>query len=135
MTVWLLHLLHLLPGPVPVLAEATRVPHPGGTLVTTVDRDDAYGDKRVGLAAVKALYGGTYASFASGEIAEELAGSPSGTILPFSFDERLDLFVDPGLLVHPEFHFAPARLDRSIALSSDGYLDIAEPRVVQVSAD
>ncbi|GAA4882669.1 class I SAM-dependent methyltransferase [Kitasatospora terrestris] len=38
-TVWL---LHLLPDPLPVLAEAARVLHPGGVLVTTVDKDDAY---------------------------------------------------------------------------------------------
>ncbi|GAA3653631.1 class I SAM-dependent methyltransferase [Streptomyces chitinivorans] len=37
--VWL---LHLLPDPVPVLAEASRVLRPGGTLITTVDKDDAY---------------------------------------------------------------------------------------------
>jgi Ala-tRNA(Pro) deacylase len=92
------------------------------------------GDRRIDLAAVKALYCGTYASFASPENAEELAGSPSGTILPFSFDERLDLFVDPALLLHPEFYFNAARLDRSIALSTEDYRSIAEPRVEQVSA-
>ncbi|MEV8591244.1 YbaK/EbsC family protein [Streptomyces sp. NPDC051180] len=93
------------------------------------------GDRRIDLAAVKALYGGTYVSFASPEIAEELAGSPSGTILPFAFDERLDLFVDPGLLVHEEFYFNAARLDRSLALSAKDYTAIAEPRVERVSTD
>ncbi|MER6069342.1 YbaK/EbsC family protein [Streptomyces sp. NPDC001817] len=93
------------------------------------------GDKRIDLAAVKALYGGTYASFASPDIAEELAGSPSGTILPLSFDERLELIVDPGLLVHPEFYFNAARLDRSLALSTADYRSIAEPRVEPVSLD
>ncbi|MFI9810464.1 YbaK/EbsC family protein [Streptomyces sp. NPDC052301] len=93
------------------------------------------GHKRVDLAAVKALYGGTYASFASPEIAEELAGSASGTILPFSFDERLELFVDPELLVHPEFYFNAARLDRSIALAAEDYRSIAEPRVERVASD
>ncbi|MEU9992664.1 class I SAM-dependent methyltransferase [Streptomyces sp. NPDC048045] len=37
--VWL---LHLLPGPASVLAEAARVLRPGGVLMTTVDKDDAY---------------------------------------------------------------------------------------------
>jgi Ala-tRNA(Pro) deacylase len=91
------------------------------------------GDRRIDLTAVKALYGGTYASFASPDIAEELAGSPSGTILPFSFDERLELFVDPALLVHQEFFFNAARLDRSLALSSQDYQKIADPRVEPVS--
>ncbi|MEU7696890.1 YbaK/EbsC family protein [Streptomyces sp. NPDC015492] len=93
------------------------------------------GDRRIDLNAVKALYGGTYVSFASPEIAEDLAGSPSGTILPFAFDERLDLLVDPALLTHREFWFNAARLDRSIALSSEDYRAIAEPRVERVSTD
>lgn len=37
--VWL---LHLLPRPEPVLAEAARVLRPGGVLITTVDKNDAY---------------------------------------------------------------------------------------------
>ncbi|POX56837.1 hypothetical protein C3489_03355 [Streptomyces sp. Ru71] len=93
------------------------------------------GDKRVDVAAVKALYGGTYASFATPEIAEELAGSASGTILPFSFDERLELIVDPALLTHPEFYFNAARLDRSLALSTESYREIAEPRLEPVAQD
>ncbi|WP_432086568.1 YbaK/EbsC family protein [Streptomyces sp. bgisy095] len=91
------------------------------------------GDRRIDLAAVKALYGGTYVSFASPEIAEELAGSPSGTILPFAFDERLELLVDPDLLDHPEIYFNAARLDRSLALSTEDYRAVAEPRVERVS--
>lgn len=93
------------------------------------------GDKRIDLSKVKALYEGTYASFASPEIAEELAGSASGTILPFSFDERLELFVDPELLAHSEFFFNAARLDRSIALSTTDYRAIANPRIEPVSLD
>ncbi|WP_328719293.1 YbaK/prolyl-tRNA synthetase associated domain-containing protein [Streptomyces sp. NBC_00247] len=93
------------------------------------------GDKRVDLAAVKALYGGSYASFASADIAEDLAKSPSGTILPFSFDDRLELIVDPALLVHPEMYFNAGRLDRSLALSTADFRSVAEPRVEPVSAD
>jgi Ala-tRNA(Pro) deacylase len=38
------------------------------------------GDARLDLQAVKALLGGTYATFASRDRAEELAGSVSGTV-------------------------------------------------------
>lgn len=91
------------------------------------------GDRRVDLAKVKALFGGTYASFASQETAEKLAGSESGTILPFSFDERLELFVDPELLRQPEIFFNAARLDRSLALAARDYESLAEPRVEPIS--
>jgi Ala-tRNA(Pro) deacylase len=43
------------------------------------------GDARLHLNAVKSLVDGTYVSFASTDKAEALAGSVSGTILPFSF--------------------------------------------------
>src|SRR3989338_4384596 len=41
------------------------------------------GDAKINLNAVKTLFQGTYVSFATPEIAEKLAGSASGTILPF----------------------------------------------------
>src|SRR3990172_6075848 len=49
------------------------------------------GDARLDLNAVKTLMGGTYVSFASADIAERLAGSVAGTILPFSFNPELEL--------------------------------------------
>jgi len=52
------------------------------------------GNARVDMNAVKALLGGTYASFASKDIAERLAGSVAGTVLPFAFDPELELMVD-----------------------------------------
>jgi Ala-tRNA(Pro) deacylase len=92
------------------------------------------GDAKVDLAAVKALVRGTYVSFASADIAEELAGSVMGTVLPFAFDPRLELVVDPGLLEHPEIYFNAARLDRSLALSTADYRRIAQPRIERVAA-
>jgi hypothetical protein len=56
------------------------------------------GNARVDLEAIKQLFGGTYVSFASSNIAEELAGSMVGTVLPFAFDERLVLIADPALI-------------------------------------
>ncbi len=93
------------------------------------------GDKRVDFAKVKALFGGTYAGFATPDAAEQLAGTPVGTIPPFSFDERLELFVDPAVLRHSEVFFNAARLDRSIALATKDYESIANPRVESISQD
>ena len=91
------------------------------------------GDARVDLAALKELAGGTYVAFASTDKAEALAGSASGTILPFSFHPDLELVVDPALLECPEIFFTAARLDRSLALSTKDDQRLAEPRTVPVS--
>ncbi|MEE1755416.1 YbaK/EbsC family protein [Streptomyces sp. SP18CS02] len=91
------------------------------------------GDRRVDLGAVKALLGGGYAGFATPEVAERLAGSVSGTILPFSFDPELELVVDPALLEQEELFFNAARLDRSLALRTADYVAIAEPRTEPIA--
>jgi Ala-tRNA(Pro) deacylase len=91
------------------------------------------GDARVDLNAVKALLGGTYISFASAEIAERLAGSVAGTILPFSFHDELELMVDPSLLENDEIYFNAARLDRSLALKASDYAAVAKPRLERIA--
>ena len=91
------------------------------------------GDARVDLNAVKALLGGTYISFASGEIAERLAGSVAGTILPFSFHAELELIVDPALLDNDEIYFNAARLDRSMTLKASDYVAVAKPRLERIA--
>ena len=91
------------------------------------------GDARVDLSAVKALLGGTYISFASAEIAERLAGSVAGTILPFSFHDDLELVVDPSLLENDEIYFNAARLDRSLALKASDYAAVAKPRLERIA--
>ncbi|MGW0828311.1 YbaK/EbsC family protein [Streptomyces sp. NPDC002845] len=91
------------------------------------------GDRRVDFDRIKALYNGTYAAFASREQAEQLAGTPVGTIPPFSFDERLELFVDPELLRYSEVFFNAGRLDRTIALATADYQSIAQPRVEEIA--
>jgi Ala-tRNA(Pro) deacylase len=90
------------------------------------------GDARLDLAAVRDLLGGSYVAFAATEKAEELAGSVSGTVLPISYHPRLELVADPTLLTAPELFFNAARLDRSMALSTDDYLRIARPRVERI---
>ena len=92
------------------------------------------GDARVDLNAVKGLLGGTYIAFASPDIAERLAGSVTGTVLPFSFNPELELVVDPSLLENDEIYFNAARLDRSMALKTSDYFEIARPRLASIAA-
>lgn len=87
------------------------------------------GHARVDLAALKALHHGRYAGFADNETAERLSGSVSGTILPVTFTDELELVVDPSLLEHDEIFFNAARLDRSLALATGDYRRLAQPRV------
>ncbi|HUZ52584.1 MAG TPA: YbaK/EbsC family protein [Streptosporangiaceae bacterium] len=92
------------------------------------------GDARVDLAAVKALLGGTYAAFADRARAEELAGSVTGTVLPFSYHSQLELIADPALLTAPELYFNAGRLDRSVALTTEDYVRIAAPKFAPITA-
>ena len=91
------------------------------------------GDTKVNLQAVKALLQGTYVAFASSEIAERLAGSVTGTILPFSFNPELELVVDPLLLENDEIYFNAARLDRSMILKTSDYVTVARPRLGRIA--
>ena len=93
------------------------------------------GDARVYLPAVKTLLGGTYISFASADIAERLAGSVAGTILPFSFHPELELVVDPALLENEDIYFNAARLDRSMVLRTKDYVAVAKPRLERISGE
>jgi len=93
------------------------------------------GDSKVDLEAVKRLKKGTFIRFADAAIAEELAGSISGTILPFPFDQRLELIVDSQLVANsPTIYFNAARLDRSFSLRTADYVRIAQPRIETISS-
>ena len=91
------------------------------------------GNAKVNLQAVKALMQGPYISFASTEIAERLAGSETGTVLPFTFTAELELIVDPALLENDELYFNAARLDRSVVLKTSDYVAVAKPRLAHIS--
>jgi Ala-tRNA(Pro) deacylase len=92
------------------------------------------GDARLDLQAMKTLFAGTYVTFAGQDKAEELAGTQSGTILPFSYHPQLELIADPALLAAPELFFNAARLDRSIALATEDYTRLAAPRIARITA-
>jgi Ala-tRNA(Pro) deacylase len=91
------------------------------------------GDTMVDFQAVKALLGSTYVAFASPDIAERLAGSVAGTILPFSFNEELELVVDPSLFENDEMYFNAARPDRSMVLKTRDYIAVAKPRLGHIA--
>jgi Ala-tRNA(Pro) deacylase len=91
------------------------------------------GDRRVDMACVQELFGGTDTAFASREIAERLSGCVSGSIVPFSFHPELELVVDPDLLAGEEIFFNAARLDLSLALGVEPYRALARPRVARVA--
>jgi Ala-tRNA(Pro) deacylase len=91
------------------------------------------GDRRVDLSALKALTHGTYAGFAQPELAEQLSGCFTGTILPFTWTDHLALVVDPALYDNDEIFFNAGRLDRSIALDSADYRRIASPNEATIS--
>ncbi|MBO1334071.1 YbaK/EbsC family protein [Streptomyces sp. VRA16 Mangrove soil] len=91
------------------------------------------GDRRVDLAEVARTAGGTRADFADRASAERLTGCVSGAIVPFSFDDRLRLVVDPELLDEDEIWFNAARLDRSLAMSPRDWAALAEPLFAPVA--
>lgn len=86
------------------------------------------GNAQVDLNAIKVLFEGAYISFASQDIAEELAGTVAGTVLPFSFNPELELIVDPSLREHEYIYFNAAKLDESLKLLTSDYLRITNPR-------
>ncbi len=91
------------------------------------------GDAKIDFEAIRALMNASYVSFASADIAEDLAGSVVGTVLPFSFNPKLILIVDPSLLENAEIFFNAARLDRSMALKTDDYVSITKPRIENIA--
>ena len=92
------------------------------------------GNAKVDLDAIKRIYAGTYVSFASPGVAEDLAGSAIGTVLPFAIDDRLELIVDATLLASSKIYFNAARLDRSVELESRDYARIAGPRLERIAS-
>ena len=91
------------------------------------------GDRRVSFPAVKELFHATYVSFASADVAERLAGSVAGTVLPFALEGGMEVLADPALRESPEIYFNAARLDRSLALDTGDYFLIAGPREAKIA--
>jgi Ala-tRNA(Pro) deacylase len=78
--------------------------------------------------------GATYAGFAATDVAERLAGSVAGTVLPFAFHQDLMLIADPSITQFEELFFNAARLDRSMALRTSDYVALAKPRLERIAS-
>lgn len=91
------------------------------------------GDRRVDVDRLKGLFGGVHAGLAPKDVAERLAGSVSGSIVPFAFHAELQLVMDESLLDHENLYFNAGRLDRSVALDTADYLALAQPRVERIA--
>ncbi|MFJ9847920.1 YbaK/EbsC family protein [Streptomyces sp. NPDC101150] len=108
-------------------------------IVTVEDADDRQvlavipGDRRVALPRVAGEYGGRRARLARRELAERLSGCVSGSIIPFSFHDELSLLADPALLEEPVLYFNAARLDLSVALATEDYRALANPKIVPIA--
>lgn len=90
------------------------------------------GHMRLDFEAVTTVLGATYVSMASPAKVEELCGSVSGTVLPFSFNPDVDVIVDPLLLKNEYMYFNAARLERSFELRPQDYFRIARPRIERI---
>ncbi|MFD7289415.1 YbaK/EbsC family protein [Streptomyces sp. NPDC059863] len=91
------------------------------------------GDRRVDLERVAAECGGTRAQLARRDLAESLTGCVSGSIIPFSFHDELSVLADPALCAEPTLYFNAARLDLSVALATEDYLALANPKIVPIA--
>jgi len=93
------------------------------------------GSSRVDTNKIKALFpGATYTGFAAADVAERLAGSVAGTVLPFAFHQDLMLIADPSITHFEELFFNAARLDRSVALRTLDYVALAKPRLERIAS-
>jgi Ala-tRNA(Pro) deacylase len=91
------------------------------------------GDCRVDFDGVKKYFNADSAAFASKEKAQALTGCVIGAIPPFSFNEQLQVLVDPLVIQNEEVAFNAGRLDRSIFMRLDDYVRIAKPQIVKIA--
>jgi len=91
------------------------------------------GDCRIDFDGVKNYFHADSAAFASRDKAQALTGCVIGAIPPFSFNDQLQVLVDPLVLENEEIVFNAGRLDRSIMMRLDDYVRIARPQIVKIA--
>ncbi|MGL4667182.1 MAG: YbaK/EbsC family protein, partial [Saezia sp.] len=89
------------------------------------------GDKRIDFAKVAQAVGGVKASLATAEEAEKITDCIMGAVPPVSFNEQVELIVDPLLLSNNDELFFNAGLrERSINIRTQDYVRIVQPTQV-----
>jgi len=91
------------------------------------------GDCRIDFDGVKSYFNADSAAFASREKAQALTGCVVGAIPPFSFNEQIQVLVDPLVLQNEEIAFNAGRLDRSIYMRLEDYVRIAKPQIAKIA--
>ena len=91
------------------------------------------GDCRIDFAGVKRHFNASSAAFAKPEKAQELTGCVIGAIPPFSFNDQLQVLIDPSVKENEDVVFNAGRLDRSIFMKLDDYIRIAKPTVANIA--
>ena len=91
------------------------------------------GDCRIDFDGVKSYFNADSAAFASREKAQALTGCVVGAIPPFSFNEPIQVLVDPLVLQNEEIAFNAGRLDRSIYMRLEDYVRIAKPQIAKIA--
>ena len=91
------------------------------------------GDCRVDFDGIKAHFHAASIGMAPREKAETLTGCVTGSIPPFSFNEKLILLADPLIKENEEVVFNAGSLERSIFMKMEDYFRIANPQVVSIA--
>ncbi|MFL9871774.1 YbaK/EbsC family protein [Paraburkholderia megapolitana] len=91
------------------------------------------GNRRVALKNVAGFLEGVKAKLAPSHIASQLTRCVMGAVPPISFDDRLQVVVDRGLLSTEEIVFSAGRLDVSIGVNTDTYLNVIRHQIGSIS--
>lgn len=90
-------------------------------------------DQQASLDKIAKAVAGKKASLAEPDTAKALTRCEMGAVPPFSFNEELQLVVDPTLAErYSEIAFNAGRLDKSIILATEDYLRIASPLLTPI---
>ena len=93
------------------------------------------GDQKLDFKKLAAAVQVKKISFAAPEKAMEKTGCVIGAIPPFTFSDDITLVLDPSLVArYTEIAFNAGRLDTSIILDSQDYLNIAQPLLCDICA-